>query len=471
MKNNFHHKQWFELAEKHDRLLIEAAREHGKTQLFAITLPLLEMKLKRDIRILLISDVFDKSTERARVLREHIAVNDKFRSSRPMLKVARKNGDSEFMLDRSLILKEPTVRSTYAGGAISGGRYDLIIADDLVNYLLNSNTTGKRNKLRRWWADEVLNSIAEGGRIWVIGTRQHHDDLYEMIKADSQFHSAAYPALDETGGLGYREENEKQGITGDDAMCLWPQKHGYEALAAKRKANPDSFSRQQMLVAIPETGLVWRRELTDPAFERGKRVRPQKTAAQFLALDPGYSKRAALLAIQERTGDRIDLWGEYSFTEMDDDTIARVAVAHCKEWKVRAVYMDAEDPKLAKAIERDLQNASLDIEIVRVPFGNYKLAGIEATRWLLGSGRVSWRGETTTVYRPGGTTVEKSIFRKETRDYALDPNNEGYPLKDDDHGPDAWTAYAYKWIEAWLEADEKSSRQEEKPVDRALRAS
>ena len=474
IENNWHHTEWFDLSELHDRLLIEAAREHAKTEIFGKALPLFEIGVNRNIRILIISATFDQAVQRTRVLREHIEKNDAYRAIFPDLRIDSKKGDEQFTVRRDRILKEPTVYSTYAGGPIPGYRFDVVICDDLVSYLLNSTTTAKRAKIRRWWDDEVMNSVARAGKVWVIGTRQHHDDLYETVKADPDFHAATYPALDEDDVLGYREKNEALGrqITGHDVLCLWPAMHDFAKLDAKRKKAPDSFARQQQQVAIPETGLVWRRELTDPAFERGKGVRPQKTAAQFLALDPGYSKRAALLAIQERTGDRIDLWGEYSFTEMDDDTIARVVVAHCKEWGVGAVYMDAEDPKLAKAISRDLENARLDggTEIIRVPFGNYKLAGIEATRWLLASGRVSWRGETTTVYRPGGTTVEKSIFRKETRDYALDPNNEGHPLKDDDHGPDAWTAYAYRWIEPWLEATEKQ-REEEKPVDRALQRS
>lgn len=473
IENNWHHLEWFDLSEAYERLLIEAAREHAKTEIFGKAMPLFEIGVNQNVRILIISATFDQAAQRTRVLRQHIERNGAYRTIFPDVEIVSKKGDEEFTVRRERILKEPTVTSTYAGGPISGGRYDIVICDDLVSYLLNSTTTAKRAKLRRWWDDEVMNSVARAGKVWVIGTRQHHDDLYETIKADPDFHPVTYPALDEEDVLGYREKNEALGrqITGHDVLCLWPAMHDFAKLDAKRKKSPDSFARQQQQVAIPETGLVWRRELVDPAFERGKTVRPVKTAAQFLALDPGYSKRAALLAIQERTGDWIDLWGEYSFTEMDDDTISRVAVTHCKEWGVRAIYMDAEDPKLAKAIERDLENAGLaeGTEIIRVPFGNFKLAAVEATRWLLAGGRVSWRGETTTVYRPGGTTVQKSLFRKETRDYALDPNNEGYPLKDDDHGPDAWTAYAFKWISPWLEATEKHA-QEEKPVDRALKA-
>lgn len=474
IRNNWHHLEWFDLTEFHDRLLIEAAREHAKTEIFGKALPLFEIGVNPNVRILIVSATFDQAAQRTRVLREHIERNEAYGAIFPEVEIESRKADEQFTVARDRILKEPTVLSTYAGGAIPGYRFDIVILDDLVNFLLNSTTAAKRQKLHRWVSDEVLNSVAAGGKVWVIGTRQHHDDEYERLKADERFHAVTYPALDEDEGspLGYRAKNAQQGVSAGspDAVCLWPEMHDRAVLEAKRKANPDSFARQQQQIAIPETGLVYRRELVDAAFERGKTVRPDKDALQVLALDPGYSKRAALLAIQERSGDRIELWGEYSFTQIDDDGIARVIVEHCKEWGTSVIYMDAEDPKLAAAIDRDLENAGLTVEIVRVPFATYKRAAIGSSRWLLQAkpGRVAWRGASTTVYRPGGVKVEKSIFRKEVRDYALDPNNEGMPLKDEDHGPDAWAAYAYRWIEAWLEATEAKDREEE-PVDRALK--
>lgn len=472
IENNWHHLEWFDLTEEHDRLLIEAAREHAKTEIFGKALPLFEVGVDPNVRILIVSATFDQAAQRTRVLREHVERNAAYRAVFPGVRIVSKKGDEQFTVERDRILKEPTVLSTYAGGPIPGYRFDVVILDDLVSYLSNSTTSAKRERLHRWVADEVLNSVARGGKVWVIGTRQHHDDEYERLKEDPRFHSVTYPAVDE-GGLGYRTKNEALGkvITGHDLLCLWPGMHDHATLMAKKAANPDSFQRQQQQVALPETGLVYRRELVDAALERGKRVRPDKEALQELALDPGYAKRAALLAIQTRSGDRVELWGEYSFTQIDDDGIAKVVVEHCKAWGVATVYIDAEDPGLAATIARELENAGLEgVEIVRVPFGRYKRLAIGATRWLLQTGRLAWRGEATTVYRPGGVRVEKSVFRKEVRDYALDPNKEGEALKDEDHGPDAWAAYAYRWIEPWLEATEKKEKGEE-PTDRAITGS
>lgn len=459
IQNPWHVEEWFYLAEKHDRLLIEAAREHGKTSILAVALPLIEMKLNRNIRILIVSDVFEKSTERARLLREHITTNPRYRSVVPEVRITRKSGDHEFTIERDLILKEPTIRSTYAGGPISGSRWDLIILDDLVNFLLNSATPQKRKKLLRWYADEVLNSVAEGGKVWCIGTRQHHDDLYEHIKRDASFTAVQYPALDEHGDFGYVAKN-KNVAEGDDALCLWPAMHDYRSLVAKREANPDSFARQQMLIALPETGLVYRKPLMDAALARGKEVEYDSQAAQFIGLDPGYGKRAAMLCIQERTGDRVEMWREHSFTQMDDDAISAVVTAHCGEYAVEIVYVDAEDPGLRAAIRRDLWSGGVSTKVQGVSFSKYKRDGIKITRWLLQSGRLAWKGETTTVHTPGRVRVEPSIFRDEISSYALQDGEDDMPQKSDDHGPDAWVAYAARWKRQWLKVTEQVDREE-----------
>lgn len=448
--------EWFDLAEGHHRLLIEAAREHSKTQVFAITEPLAEMAIDRNVRILLISDVHEKSQERCRVLREHVEKN-KLYARDSGVKLARKDGDSKFWIERDRYwLKEATVTSTYAGAPISGGRYDVVIADDLVNYLLNANTPGKRQKMSRWWNDEVMNSVAEGGRVWVIGTHQHHDDLYEEIKRDPAFRVEVYPAVDEEdtgyGHLGYAERN--RGWEGSDAICLWPEAHDHAGHMGK-KDNPsthDSYLRQQQQLAVPETGLVYRKPLMDAALARGKDVAYDPEAAQFVGLDPGYGKRAAMLCIQERAGDRVDVWREHSFTQMDDNAICEIVVEHCAEYGVEIVYVDAEDPGLAAAIKRDLRAGGVPTKVQAVPFSKYKRLAIKATRWLLQSGKASWMGETTTVHTPGRVRVEPSIFRREITSYALQDGEDDLPQKSDDHGPDAWAAYAARWIKAWLKA-------------------
>lgn len=454
--NSWHHLEWAALAESHRYLLLEAAREHSKTSFMVIGQCLYEIGADPNVRILVISDVYEKSQARTRVLKHYIDRDADYRAEFPNVEITHRSGDEDFTVRRDRILKEPTVTSTYAGAPISGGRYDIILADDLVNLIKNSATPDAREKLKRWWYRDVMNSLTRRGRLGMYGTPQHSDDLHNDVEADARFHVAKYPGVDEDdtgwGNLGYREKNEARGIRGLDATCLWPEMHSRKTHEDKKENQYDEYLSQQQLQSVPPGGLVWPRSLVDAALERGKAVAPDREAAQFLAIDPGYGKRAAMLKVQERTGDRIEMWGEESFTQRDDDYIARVVVDHCREWKVQEIYIDAEDPGLAGAIARDLDASGLGTAIVRVSFQKYKRLSLKTTRWLLKGGRVSWRAEETFVHRPGYKRNEDSLFRKEVRDYALKPGEDDMPAKGDDHGPDAWTAYAARWVSAWLEA-------------------
>ena len=456
VRNNWHHLEWLKLAEEYRYLLLEAAREHSKTSLLVIGECLYEMGADPNTRILIISDVYEKSQARTRVLKDYIEQDEDYAAEFPGVEIARKSGDEEFTLVRDRNLKEPTVTSTYAGAPISGGRYDRILADDLVNLIRNSQTPEAREKLKRWWYRDVMNSLTRRGRLSMLGTPQHSDDLHSVVEADARFHVAKYPGVDEEdtgwGNLGYREKNAARGITGKNAICLWPAMHDAKAHEDKKANQYDEYLSQQQLQSVPPGGLVYPRSLVDAAFERGKSVVPDANAAQFLAIDPGYGKRAVMLKIQERAGDHIDMWGEESFTQRDDDYIADAVIEHCKKWTVQGIYIDAEDPGLAAAIDRELRAAGLRVAIQPVPFSKFKRLSIKTTRWLLRGDRVAWKGEETMVHMPGRKSLEPSIFRAENRDYALKPGEDDMPAKGDDHGPDAWTAYAARWVEAWLRA-------------------
>lgn len=464
VEHNWHHLEWLKLTELHKYLLILASREHSKTQLAAIGQSLYEIGANPNVRIALISDVYEKSQARTRVLKSYIETDPDFKAEFPGVQIASKKGDEEFTVVRDRILKEPTVKSTYAGAPISGGRFDVIILDDIANLLANSQTPEARKKLRRWLYRDVMNSIARGGKIIILGTPQHLDDLHATVEVDARFHVAKYPGVDEEdtgwGHLGYREKNEARGITGPDALCLWPAMHSYADHMVKKANQADEFLSQQQLQSVPDTGLVYRRPLVESALERGKSVEYDPSAEQYIAVDPGYAKRCAMLAIQER-GDRIEMWREHSFTQRDPDDVAEVVAEHCAEFGVGRVYIDAEDPGLASTIRKHCKNRGLWVAVVPVPFSTYKRLSIGATRWLLShADSLAWKAEETIEHIPGHTRTVPSIFRAEVLDYALKAGTDDEPQKQNDHGPDAWHCFAIRWIAPWQNATNRAEKEE-----------
>lgn len=95
--------------------------------------------------------------------------------------------------------KEATITAFGVRGAVIGRHYDVIICDDIVDNR-NSATKKQRDRLRDWFFVALMPCLEPDGKLHVIGTRWHPDDLYgELIKA-SQFKHLVDTAIMSGGG-------------------------------------------------------------------------------------------------------------------------------------------------------------------------------------------------------------------------------------------------------------------------------
>jgi hypothetical protein len=77
----------------------------------------------------------------------------------------------------SLDDKEPTVSAWGQDSGFLGGRFDLVLWDDLVDRK-NTRTAESKETLRDWWAIEAETRVEPGGAMILQGQRISHDDLY-----------------------------------------------------------------------------------------------------------------------------------------------------------------------------------------------------------------------------------------------------------------------------------------------------
>lgn len=63
------------------------------------------------------------------------------------------------------------------GGSVTGRRGDLIVVDDPVRSREDADSERVRNTTWEWWVNDLLTRLKPGGRIVVIMTRWHEDDL------------------------------------------------------------------------------------------------------------------------------------------------------------------------------------------------------------------------------------------------------------------------------------------------------
>jgi predicted phage terminase large subunit-like protein len=117
------------------------------------------------------------------------------------------------------------------GGAIAGWRGDLVVIDDPVRSREDAQSKPLRDKTWNWYRTDVYPRLKPGGRIALIQTRWHEDDLAGKILADREFGGDQWevislPALAEKDDALGRKPGE----------ALWPEWEPLAELERKRKA-------------------------------------------------------------------------------------------------------------------------------------------------------------------------------------------------------------------------------------------
>lgn len=162
-----------------DRKLILIPRGHLKSSLVTVCWSIQQILRNPNIRILITNAVWDT----ARLFLREISglLTDKSLLSEIFGKFD--GPGSKFTQDEITIsqrtagtVKEATITTAGIERALTGGHYDIIIHDDLVEEN-NINTKEQINKVIRYYQNS-LDLIDPGGQILIVGTRWAMGDLY-----------------------------------------------------------------------------------------------------------------------------------------------------------------------------------------------------------------------------------------------------------------------------------------------------
>ena len=136
------------------------------------------------------------------------------------------------------------------GGSITGRRADLVIIDDPVRSREDAASETIRDKNWEWYKSDLYTRLKPGGRIVLIQTRWHEDDLAGQILAEMEaggdrWDVISLPAL--------AEEDDPLGRTFGEP--LWPEWESLEELERKRRAvGPREWSALYQQRPAPEEG-------------------------------------------------------------------------------------------------------------------------------------------------------------------------------------------------------------------------
>jgi hypothetical protein len=91
----------------------------------------------------------------------------------------------------------PTVSAYGTGGSVIGARADLVIPDDLLDFD-NSRTAHQRQLVQRWMHNSLLSRRkSETGRVIMVGTAWHHEDIYTIARKEGGWVVCHTPLLAE----------------------------------------------------------------------------------------------------------------------------------------------------------------------------------------------------------------------------------------------------------------------------------
>jgi predicted phage terminase large subunit-like protein len=209
---------------------LEGPRKHAKSECVAINYPSWLIGRNPNIHILLVSKTGTLAGEsvshivnRLESDPAHIEV---FGNQKPKNPQAWTN--SEIYVDRTERSKFPTLRACGLFGSLTGGGYDLIIADDIIDEG-NVCTSSQIEKVRKWFFKVLLTTRFPWAAIFVIGTRWHYADLYAQL-LEQWPHQVMKAIL-----------NEDEVNKGVQPQVLWPEVWPYERLMAQKNIIGSTF--------------------------------------------------------------------------------------------------------------------------------------------------------------------------------------------------------------------------------------
>jgi predicted phage terminase large subunit-like protein len=133
-------------------------------------------------------------------------------------------------------------------GAVTGRRADLALIDDPIASFSDASNAKKRTQLLNWYRTELLTRLKPGGRIILIMTRWHHEDLAGLLIERSGWTTIRFPALAEL-------EDPLGRALGE---ALWPEWEDRDALLEKRnELGESSFSAMFQQLPIASGGQLF----------------------------------------------------------------------------------------------------------------------------------------------------------------------------------------------------------------------
>ena len=236
---SWHHLEWGDLVHHHNKLCIEAARDHGKSyyfsnayaiwQLYRYSPPKVQQFSKRPSksnsnRGFLFSFSLQQAVDLIEILKGTIEGNDTLRE-----RLMPANTKEGAWASTNIVCKNGArLTGKGFGSSVRGSHpYWIIVDDGLKDNVIYSQL--QRQKSIDYFHSVIMNMLVPGGQIIVVGTPFHANDLYGDLKTKKGWFVIEYPAIF------------------PDGRILWPQRWSFRDLLDKKNTQGNIiFSRENL---------------------------------------------------------------------------------------------------------------------------------------------------------------------------------------------------------------------------------
>jgi len=203
-------------------LIICMPPQHGKSTFVSHYFPTWYLSAFPDHRILFASYEADYASEWL------VRVRDTVREHSNILGISLSSATRKSFTIKG---KRGGMKSAGVGGPMTGKSGDLIIIDDPYKNAEQANSSVYRESVDNWFKSVVSTRLSPTGKIIVVVTRWHHDDLVGRLKKRMEQGGRKYrvvemPALSEDG--------VRDSLNRAPSVPLWPQRYSKAWLEQQR---------------------------------------------------------------------------------------------------------------------------------------------------------------------------------------------------------------------------------------------
>lgn len=149
----------------------------------------------------------------------------------------------------SLDDKEDTVAAFGKDSGFLGGRFDMVMWDDLVDRK-NTKTSDSKDDIQEWWGTEAETRLEPGGVLVLQGQRIKHNDLYahalsmKHLDGSPKYRHIIYQAHDEENCRGHERDVDSPPLPWPEGCLLDPRRLPMASLETIKHNSPRVFDVQ-----------------------------------------------------------------------------------------------------------------------------------------------------------------------------------------------------------------------------------